>query len=137
MSDATLIDEKIAPLLTGVVRCWCGFHRSSKKRIQTWLGNEMAKAVQPAGRADLVLVRDSLQRDRQRQSQKQFRKEAALDDPDCLFNTSLDGTMRRAMDITEGDALHARALKALVRAALDLNTGAAQSNHLLQQRSCS
>jgi hypothetical protein len=45
--------------------------------------------------------------------------------------------MRRAMDITEGDALHARALKALVRAALDLNTGAAQSNHLLQQRSCS
>ena len=50
-----------------------------------------------------------------------FAKGASLDDPSGLFNSSLDGNTRRAIDIQEGEAIDERALKALVRAAVDLN----------------
>jgi hypothetical protein len=50
-----------------------------------------------------------------------FAKGASLDDPAGLFNASLDGNTRRAIDIREGDAPDAKAVKALVRAAVDLN----------------
>jgi hypothetical protein len=51
-----------------------------------------------------------------------FAKGAALDDPSGLFNASLEGNVRRAIDIREGDRIDAAALKALVRAAVALNT---------------
>ncbi len=51
-----------------------------------------------------------------------FAKGAALDDPSGLFNSSLDGNTRRAIDIHEGDAIDEMALKALIRAAVTLNT---------------
>lgn len=50
-----------------------------------------------------------------------FAKGASLDDPAGLFNASLDGATRRAIDIREGDAVDATALAALVRAAAALN----------------
>jgi hypothetical protein len=50
-----------------------------------------------------------------------FARGAALEDPSRLFNASLDGGTRRAIDIREGDALDAPALQALVRAAAALN----------------
>src|ERR1700757_2481109 len=50
-----------------------------------------------------------------------FAKGAALKDPARLFNSSLDGNVRRAIDIAEGDKINERALKDLVRAAVDLN----------------
>jgi hypothetical protein len=50
-----------------------------------------------------------------------FANGAALDDPSGLFNASLDGNTRRAIDIHEGDALDERALKALIKAAVKLN----------------
>ncbi len=50
-----------------------------------------------------------------------FAKGAALADPSGLFNSSLDGNVRRAIDIHEGDKLNANALKALIRAAVALN----------------
>jgi len=50
-----------------------------------------------------------------------FAKGAALDDPSDLFNASLDGNVRRAIDIHEGDKIDEKALKALVRAAAALN----------------
>ncbi|AGH51342.1 hypothetical protein G432_18120 [Sphingomonas sp. MM-1] len=50
-----------------------------------------------------------------------FAKGAALDDPAGLFNASLDGNTRRAIDFHEGDAIDEPALKALVRAAVALN----------------
>jgi hypothetical protein len=53
-----------------------------------------------------------------------FAKGASLGDPKGLFNSSLDGNVRRAIDIGEDDQLDEAALKALVRAAIDLNTGA-------------
>jgi hypothetical protein len=46
---------------------------------------------------------------------------AALDDPAGLFNSSLDGNVRRAIDFHEGDKVNEKALKALVRAAVALN----------------
>jgi hypothetical protein len=50
-----------------------------------------------------------------------FAKGAALDDPSGLFNTSLDGNVRRAIDIHAGDKIDGKALKALIRAAVALN----------------
>ena len=51
-----------------------------------------------------------------------FAHGAALDDPAGLFNASLEGNARRAIDIHEGDEIDEEALKALVLAAVDLNT---------------
>jgi hypothetical protein len=51
-----------------------------------------------------------------------FAKGAALDDPSGLFNASLDGNVRRAIDIHEGETIDDRAFKALIRAAVALNT---------------
>ena len=53
-----------------------------------------------------------------------FAKGAALEDPSGLFNASLEGNIRRAIDWREGDKVNERALKALVRAAVKLNTSA-------------
>jgi hypothetical protein len=53
-----------------------------------------------------------------------FAKGAALDDPKGLFNSSLEGSTRRAIDIHEGDTIDEKALKALVRAAVKLNVSA-------------
>lgn len=50
-----------------------------------------------------------------------FAKGASLPDPSGLFNSSLDGNVRRAIDFHEGDKVDEKALKALVRAAVDLN----------------
>src|SRR5450631_1433744 len=51
-----------------------------------------------------------------------FAKGAALEDPCDLFNSSLEGNTRRAIDIHEGDKIDEKALKALIRAAVALNT---------------
>ena len=51
-----------------------------------------------------------------------FAKGASLEDPSGLFNASLEGNTRRAIDLHEGDTIDERALKALIRAAVALNT---------------
>jgi hypothetical protein len=51
-----------------------------------------------------------------------FAKGAALADPSGLFNSSLEGNTRRAIDVHEGDKIDEKALKALIRAAVALNT---------------
>ena len=50
-----------------------------------------------------------------------FANGASLEDPSGLFNSSLEGNMRRAIDIHQGDKINERALKNLVRAAVDYN----------------
>jgi hypothetical protein len=50
-----------------------------------------------------------------------FAKGASLEDPSGLFNASLDGNMRRAIDFSQGDEINERALKKLVRAAVEYN----------------
>jgi hypothetical protein len=51
-----------------------------------------------------------------------FARGASLEDPAGLFNSSLEGSTRRAIDVHEGDKIDEKALKALVRAAVELNT---------------
>ena len=55
-----------------------------------------------------------------------FLKGASLDDPSDLFNSSLDGNARRAIDIHEGDELDPAAFRALIRAAAALNAAKAK-----------
>jgi hypothetical protein len=55
-----------------------------------------------------------------------FARGAALDDPAGLFNSSLDGNVRRAIDIPEGAKINEKALKALIRAAVELNASKAK-----------
>jgi len=55
-----------------------------------------------------------------------FAKGATLKDPSGLFNSSLEGNTRRAIDIHEGDKIDEKALKALVRDAVALNTSSAR-----------
>jgi hypothetical protein len=55
-----------------------------------------------------------------------FAKGASLADPSGLFNSSLEGNTRRAIDFHEGETIDAKALKALIRAAVALNTLAAK-----------
>ncbi len=54
-----------------------------------------------------------------------FAKGASLGDPAGLFNSSLEGKVRRAIDFREGDKVNEKALKALIRAAVALNTSSA------------
>ena len=56
-----------------------------------------------------------------------FAKGAALKDPSRLFNSSLDGNTRRAIDFHEGEKIDEKALKTLIRAAVTLNKSTAQS----------
>jgi hypothetical protein len=56
-----------------------------------------------------------------------FAKGAALEDPSGLFNSSLDGNVRRAIDFHEGEKIDGPALKALVRAAVTLNASGAKA----------
>jgi hypothetical protein len=56
-----------------------------------------------------------------------FAKGAALQDPSRLFNSSLEGNTRRAIDFHEGEEINEKALKVLIRAAVSLNKARAQS----------
>jgi hypothetical protein len=56
-----------------------------------------------------------------------FANGAALDDPSRLFNSSLEGNTRRAIDFSEVDKINERALKALIRAAVDYNQAKAKN----------
>ena len=59
-----------------------------------------------------------------------FARGAALEDPSGLFNSSLEGNTRRAIDVREGDAIDEEALKALIRAAVALNLSGRPSSRL-------
>jgi hypothetical protein len=59
-----------------------------------------------------------------------FAKGASLKDPSGLFNSSLEGNVRRAIDLHEGDEIDENAFKALIRAAVALNTSSARPRAL-------
>lgn len=59
---------------------------------------------------------------------------ASLPDPNKLFNAGLDGNARRAIDYLEGDKVDKRALKALIRAAIEFNQGKAKKKAPAKQR---
>src|SRR3954447_13621098 len=57
-----------------------------------------------------------------------FAKGASLEDPSGLFNSSLEGNTRRAIDVHEGEKIDEKAFKALIRAAVALNTSVRESS---------
>jgi hypothetical protein len=63
-----------------------------------------------------------------------FAKGAALEDPSGLFNSSLEGNTRRAIDFHEGDNIDEEALKALIRAAVALNTSTRAATRPVRSR---
>jgi hypothetical protein len=63
-----------------------------------------------------------------------FAKGASLNDPSRLFNSSLEGNTRRAIDFHEGDAVDGEALKALIRAAVALNQSSARGSSARSNR---
>lgn len=63
-----------------------------------------------------------------------FAKGASVDDPSPLFNASLDGNVRRAIDIREGETIDADAFKALILAAATLNASANQAKQAKLKR---
>ena len=85
-----------------------------------------AKASNPAGvptwSHDGIICTGEIYKDKVKVT---FMHGASLDDPDRLFNASLDAGTRRAIDIIEGSKLDSQAFKALIRAAVDLNVGQA------------
>jgi len=72
----------------------------------------------PGGAARGILCTGETYRDKVKLT---FAQGAALDDPRGLFNSSLEGNTRRAIDIGEGEAIDGEALKALIREAVALN----------------
>lgn len=63
-----------------------------------------------------------------------FARGASLEDPSGLFNASLEGNTRRALDLREGDRIDGKALKALIRAAVELNAARAAARPLSAQK---
>ncbi len=63
-----------------------------------------------------------------------FAKGAVLDDPSGLFNSSLEGNVRRAIDFQEGDKINEKALKALIREAVSLNAAGANAKKAAPKR---
>ena len=84
------------------------------------------KASNPAGvptwSHDGIICTGEIYRDKVKVT---FMNGASLDDPDHLFNASLDAGTRRAIDIVEGSKLDEQAFQGLIRAAVDLNVGQA------------
>ncbi|WP_263417772.1 DUF1801 domain-containing protein [Terriglobus albidus] len=116
-SAAALIDEKI-------------------KELGDWRGKTLAKVREIIHKADPEIVEELKWRGTPVWShggivctgetyknivKMTFAKGAALDDPSGLFNSSLDGNVRRAIDIHEGDKINEAALKKLILAAVALN----------------
>jgi hypothetical protein len=85
-----------------------------------------AKASNPAGvptwSHDGIICTGEIYRDKVKVT---FMHGASLDDPDPLFNASLDAGTRRAIDIVEGSKIDELPFRALIRAAVDLNVGRA------------
>lgn len=114
-----LIDERIADLgdwrgeLLARVRAL--IHEAVPDVVEEWKWRGV-----PVWSHDGMLCTGETYKDKVKMT---FAKGAALDDPAGLFNASLDGNTRRAIDFHEGDQVDAKALKALVRAAAALNAG--------------
>lgn len=120
---ARLIDERIAHLAD-----WRGATLARVRKLILEADPEMVEAVKwrkpsnPSGvpvwsHAGIVCTGETYKA----AVKLTFAKGAALDDPSRLFNASLEGNTRRAIDIREGETIDAEALKALIRAAVALN----------------
>lgn len=116
-SASTLIDARIAELgdwrgeTLAKVRAL--IHRAIPDVVETWKWRGV-----PVWEKDGILCTGESYKNAIKLT---FAKGAALPDPDGLFNASLDGNVRRAIDLNEGDTINETAFAALIRAAADLN----------------
>jgi hypothetical protein len=121
-SASTQIDAKI-----GALGDWRGstlarvreiIHKADPEIVEEW---KWAKATSPGtpvfSRAGIVCTGETYKS----AVKLTFAKGASLEDPSSLFNSSLEGNVRRAIDIHEGDKINEAALKNLIRAAVALN----------------
>lgn len=119
-SPADLIDRRIAELDdwrgATLARVRSLIHKAVPDVVEEWKWRGV-----PTWELAGILCTGETYRDKVKLT---FAKGAALPDPAGLFNAGLDGNVRRAIDIREGDKLDAKALKALVRAAVALNSAA-------------
>jgi len=119
-SAARLIDERILELAD-----WRG---ALLARLRAIVRNADAKIVEewkwnvPVWSRDGIVCTGETYRSAVKMT---FAKGAALSDPSHLFNSSLEGNTRRAIDFRDGATIDERALKALIRAAVALNRAAA------------
>jgi len=125
MSDSDDIDAKIAALGD-----WRGETLARLRSLIREADPEIVETVKwrkpsnpngvPVWEHDGILCTGETYRDKVKLT---FARGAALGDPTSLFNSSLDGNTRRAIDVREGDTVDAEAFKALVRAAVAANGG--------------
>ena len=122
-SASRLIDQRIADLAD-----WRGETlarmRALIKAADPDVGEEWKWMGTPVWSHDGILCTGESYRDKVKLT---FAKGASLKDPAGLFNASLDGNTRRAIDIHEGEDVDAKAFKALIRAAIELNAAATKA----------
>jgi hypothetical protein len=116
-SPAQLIDERIAELGD-----WRGQALARIREIINQADPEVVEEWKwrgvPTWYHDGIICTGETYKDKVKMT---FAKGASLDDPSGLFNSSLEGNVRRAIDLHEGDEVDERALTALIRAAVALN----------------
>jgi hypothetical protein len=120
-SPSGLIDARIAELGD-----WRGAMLSRLRALIKEADPEVAeewKWANPVWSHDGLICTGETYKDKVKMT---FAKGAALADPSGLFNSSLDGNTRRAIDFREGDKINERALKTLIRAAVALNESKAR-----------
>jgi hypothetical protein len=136
-SASALIDEKIKELSSGPDGAWRGktlakvraiIHAADPEIVEEW---KWAKATSPGtpvfSHSGIVCTGETYKN----VVKMTFARGAALKDPSRLLNSSLEGNVRRAIDIHEGEDIDEAALKELIRAAVALNvTGKSQSKPL-------
>ncbi len=89
-------------------------HRADPDVVETWKWRGV-----PTWEHDGIICTGETYREHVKMT---FAKGASLEDPAGIFNASLDGNVRRAIDLHEGDPVDEEALTTLIRAAVDLNT---------------
>ena len=128
MPDSQLIDEKIASLgdwrgaVLGRVRALIQEADPEVVEEVKWRKPSNPAGVPTWSHAGLICTGETY-RDKVKLT---FARGAALDDPKALFNASLDGGTRRAIDYREGDPINEEALKGLIRAAVAHNVSRAR-----------
>jgi len=127
MTDSELIDAKIEALVD-----WRGETLAKVRSLIKEADRQVVEEVKwrkpsnsmsgvPTWSHDGIICTGETYRDKVKLT---FAKGASLEDPSGLFNSSLDGNTRRAIDIHKGDEIDEKAFNALIRAAVALNSGA-------------
>jgi len=127
MTDSELIDAKIEALVD-----WRGEMLAKVRSLIKEADRQVVEDVKwrkasnsmsgiPTWSHDRIICTGETYRDKVKLT---FAKGASLEDPSGLFNSSLDGNTRRAIDIHKGDEIDEKAFKELIRAAVALNSGA-------------